>query len=163
MSRSLFLCLMTLLACGCKAEDPRRHFEKEGGFSFVPPEGWEMKSGDSLKYKLATGPVSQGVPVNLQVVDRPFPGTVDDFVRSIVRPLSMTLPDANIVKRETFQAYKDLHGIKMVIEVGEVRQSCYFFGKGPNKFMVTGTSPTREAARFEPIFDATLKTFRFDP
>ena len=166
MNRSLLALLLwlpALLVCGCKGENPRRHYEKEGGFSFVPPEGWQMQSVPATKYQMAAGPVALGVPVNLLVVEKEFPGTVDDLVRTVLRTLP---PEFQVRKRETFKGDGDLQGIKLIVEIGaepaRLRNSMYIIGKGSTKYLVTGTAPAADAATFEALFDASLKTFRFE-
>jgi hypothetical protein len=43
-----------------------------------------------------------------------------------------------------------------------LRQTYYFFGKGARKFVVTCSALAGSGERLDPVFEASMKTFRFD-
>jgi len=50
-----------------KPRKSQRHVETAGGFSFIPPDGWEMRSVPGRKFKAAIGPPTGGFSPNIVV------------------------------------------------------------------------------------------------
>src|SRR6266446_6964448 len=70
-----------------KERKAERHVEAEGGFSFIPPAGWEIRSLPGLKYKVLVGPTTVGFTANLNVKDEQYPGSLEDYVKASTESL----------------------------------------------------------------------------
>jgi len=172
MSRCLFLLLMAMLVCGCKGEDPRRHFEKEGGFSYVPPEGWALQAptgkiadDKGRQFHSAVEPRPAGSAAVLAVFeDRAVPGTVSDYVRQQRSMLERSY-GWRVLKEDVFTAESGLQGMRLTVQdpASGIRQTFYFFPKGQAKIVVNCVAPAGRHEELAAVFEAALKTMRFDP
>jgi hypothetical protein len=149
-----------------KDDESRRHLEKAGGFSFIPPSTWKVRDLPGLKYKIAVGPVQHGFPPNLTVQDESFKGTLDAFVESSIAVLMRGLKKVQIVKQENFKTTSGLQGVRLIVEDEQkgklLRQTFYVFGTAETKYVVTFTTLAKGGERLDPIFERAMKTFRFE-
>lgn len=147
-------------------ESPDRHYEPAGGFSYVPPAGWEMVKAPSLDYKVAVGPEADGFTTNLTVVDEPFDGSLDEYVSSAVDGLNQYFESFEVLSQDEFNVEAGLTGVRIVaenVQSGSVlRQRFYLFDAGKTKFVVTCTRLAGAAAELDAACDASVKTFRFE-
>jgi hypothetical protein len=167
------LVLLTSLATGCGGpapsagpEDPRRHTEVAGGFSFVPPDGWNIRPVPGLKFRAAVGPAAAGFAPNINVVDESFRGPLDTYVQGNLASMRQAFQQFRLLRREEFEAAGGLPGARVVSE-NEVngralRQTYYFFARGDTKFVITCTALAEGGDKLDPVFEASLRTFRFD-
>jgi hypothetical protein len=148
------------------AGDPRRHVEPAGGFSFVPPEGWEVRPIPGLKFKAAFGPTSAGFTPNINVVDESFDGPLDAYVQGNIGAARRAFKQFRLLSQDEFNTSGDLRGARAVGENelnGMVlRQTYYFFAKGDTKFVVTCSAQADGGDKLDRVFEASMKTFRFD-
>jgi len=160
----LFL-ILSYAGCG-KADDPNRHYEKEGGFSYIPPEGWEIAEYPGLKYRIYRGEVENQFAPNINVVDEQYDGYLEYYVDANIEAMRDFVEGFNLVEREQFVTNDGARSIKLTVE-GEhyqrlLRQYFYFFDGDEKKFIVTCSTLANSAKDFEPLFDASVKTFRID-
>ena len=71
-----------------------------------------------LKYKWAVGPAAQGFAPNINVVDEPFAGTLDDYVAGNIKTLSALVKYYRQIDKGPFATTKGLEGVKLVTEKG---------------------------------------------
>jgi hypothetical protein len=145
----------------------QRHVEPQGGFSFVPPEGWEIRSFPGAKYKMAFGPQLGGKTPNIVVADEFFPGSLDDFVKASIESTVQVKPNIKVVKREDFTTAEGLEGRRVFFEdrgIGPApyRYIVYLFGRGQTKFAICCTSVGESADQLDAVFEGCVKTFRFE-
>lgn len=147
-----------------QAEDPRRHHE--AAFSYVPPEGWAVRAFPGLKYKAAVGPAAAGFAPNMNIVDEPFAGPLDAYAEVSQASVQRLFKDCRVLKKDDFKATDGLRGVRIVIEAEQrgrrLRQTFYVFGNGTTKFVVTCSALAEGGDRLDPVFEASMKTFRFD-
>ena len=124
-----------------------------------------MRSLPGLKYKAAVGPAAQGFAPNINVVDEPFAGTLDDYVAGNIKTLSALVKDYRQIDKAPFVTTKGLEGVKLVTENRQkgaaLRQTFYFFANGGTKFVVTGSCLAPDGEKLDKVFDTSLRTFRF--
>jgi hypothetical protein len=163
--------LLALLVAGSVArgwadqpDEKKRHTETGGGFSFIPPDGWTVKEFPGLKFKIAVGPAAAEFAPNINVVDEADDGKLDDYVKRNVAALQKVFKKGRLVKQEQFKTAAGLESARVIFEHEQqgklLRQTFYFFDKGKTKFVVTCTALAEGGEKLDPVFEASLKTFR---
>jgi hypothetical protein len=174
----IVLILVAATAVGCRAksapggtsaqqvDDTRRHQEPAGGFSFVPPKDWQVRDFPGLKYKVVAGPPAAGFASNINIIDESAKSSLDDYVKDSIVTLQKVLKKCRILSQEAFKTSAGLKGARVVAEGEEgdrlLRFNGYFFAQGDMKFVVTCTALADGGAELDPVFEACLKTFRFE-
>lgn len=147
-------------------ESADRHYEPEGGFSYIPPAGWKLVDASALVYKVAVGPETDGFATNLTVVDEPFDGSLDEYVSSAMDGLSQYFDSFQVLSQEEFKPEESAPGVRIVaenVQVGRVlRQRFYLFDGGAKKLVVTCTRLADAAEELDAACEGSLKTFRFE-
>lgn len=146
--------------------EEKRHIDKDGGFSFVPPEGWAVREFPGLKYKLVFAPAENQFAANINVVDEAYTGTVTDYIKATQDVLPKAIKKFRLIKREEFQTTAGIKTERMIIE-GEqqdrlLRQTFYLFPTSKKMFVVTCTTLSAGGEKLDPTFEACMKTFRFE-
>jgi hypothetical protein len=140
--------------------------EPEGGFSYVPPDGWIVHPFPGLKYRIVAGPIEGGFAPNINVVDQLFAGSLEEYVGANLDALQQFLAEFRIVKQEDFQTTDGLQGVRVITYANHngrtLRQTYYLFGNGNTKYVVTCTSRSEGGEELDPIFEASMKTFRVE-
>jgi hypothetical protein len=174
MKRSLaaawFLILVPTLLCAGAArgddEEARRHTEKAGGFSFSPPANWTVREFPGLKYKVVVGPVRASFASNINVVDEPFKGTLDDYVKANIGAMRMRFKKFKLEDQGDFKTTSGLRGARLVTESEQggrlLRQTFYIFGTADTKYVVTCSTLAEGGKTLDPLFERSMKTFRFE-
>ncbi len=149
-----------------RADERRRHTEATGGFSFIPPEGWEIRDFPGKKFKIVVGPVAAGFAPNINIVDESFDGSLEDYVKANLNALPKAFKKYRLLKQDSFVTAAGLKGARVIVEDEQsnrlLSQTFYFFGKKKTKFIVTCSALAEQADEFAPVFEASMKTFRFD-
>jgi len=149
-----------------KPRKSERHVEPEGGFSFIPPDGWEMRSVPGRKFKAAIGPPTAGFTPNIVVSDELWPGSLDDYIKAGIEVMLQKQPNVKVVKKGDFTTSEGLRGVRITLDnFGKDttrRQTMYTFARGETKFIVTFTTVAEGSEAFDPVFENTIMTFRID-
>jgi hypothetical protein len=147
-----------------KPKKSERHVEPEGGFSFIPPDGWEMRSIPQSKFKAAIGPPAGGFTPNILVFKELWPGSLDDYINAATE--SWVQKKANLVKREDFATAEGLEGRRLILENrgDDVlrRQRMYIFAKGETKYVINCTTVAEGADKLDAVFEGCIQTFRLE-
>src|SRR5437870_2673979 len=101
--RTLATVLTLTVLAGCGGKPPRGHYEKTGGFSYDPPEGWQVVQFPGLKYSISRGPTESEFASNINVVDETFSGSLAEYVDLNVENMKKMFTDFTVLKREDFQ------------------------------------------------------------
>lgn len=165
-------CLTSMTVCrgdqdpAVQGENGRRHAESQGRFSFIAPAGWKIEAFPGLKYKIAVGPPVAGFAPNINVVDESFTGSLDSYDEATLAGLGRMFTKFRLLKHDRFTTTEGLQGTRMVVEDEQggrmLRQSFYCFSQGETMFVVTCTAPAESGDELAPVFEAVMKTFRFD-
>jgi hypothetical protein len=162
---SLFSPTASALSSGPKGASGKRHVEPEGAFSFIPPDGWEMRSIPQSKFKAAIGPPAGGFTPNIFVLDELWPGSLDDYIKAAIESWGQKKPNIKVVKREDFATAEGLEGRRLILENrgdNALRQRMYIFAKGETKYVVMCTTVAEGADKLDGVFEDCILTFRFD-
>ena len=165
-------CLTSMMVCrgdqdpAVQGEDSRRHAESEGRFSFIAPAGWRIGAFPGLKYKIAVGPPVADFAPNINIVDESFTGSLDSYDEASLAALRRVSTKFRLLKHDHFTTTEGLQGTRMIVEDEQggrmLRRLFYCFSRGETKFVVTCTAPAESGDELTPIFEAIMKTFRFD-
>ena len=148
------------------AAEPRRHEEKAGGFSFIPPDGWTMRELPGMKYKLAVGPIEGNFAANINTVDENFEGSLKDYVKNNIETIRHLFKDFKLIKQDDFKTESGIPGTRVVIEdkQGDInlRQTFFFLAKGSKKFVVTCSVKIEGGDKLDQAFEKCLMTWKFE-
>lgn len=145
-----------------------RLVEDQGGFSYVPPEGWMAYQLPGRKCRIVSAPIKDGDAPNIFASDELFIGSLEEYMRVNITTVRMTMQMAEfrILKQEAFRTTDGLPGIRVITEVKQGgrshRQTHYYFGKGVKKYVVVCTTRSERGEELDPIFEASMKTFRLE-
>lgn len=144
-----------------------RHHEAQGGFSYEVPEAWQVRDYPGLKYQiLFTQPVDNFAP-NVNFVDEVYPGDLDSYVEANLPTLEKMLNGFELVSRgsgKTRQGreYRSLQ-YKQQSQSGELIQLSYFMKlEKDRKLVVTCTTRSKDASRFEKVFSGIVSSIRME-
>jgi hypothetical protein len=176
VSPAIGLTLLIGLPVGCArkgtpegADSPaaaQRHFEVTGGFSFVPPEGWEILDTPDQKYKAVRGPSGNGFAPNIDVSDISFNGALEDTVRRSMTIFEKQMKSCRILKQEVFKTTGGLQGVRVIVEDEPrgrlLRQTFFFFPKESTAILITCSALAENGDKLDAVFADSMKTFRFE-
>jgi len=157
--------LFTLVCVGCGGKPARQHYEKAGGFSYNPPDGWEIIEFPGIKYRISRGPMRNGFAPNINVVDETFSGTLSAYVEANLEnmPKFFTI-NFKVHKRGEIKTEDGEDAIFLAIENEQqrrmLRQTFYFLMSGNRKYVVTCTALAEGGEALDSVFEKSVKTFR---
>ena len=148
------------------ATDESRHVEKDGGFSFVAPEGWTVREFPGQKYQIVFGPVENQFASNINVVEEAYTGTVDNYLKATKELLPKAIKKYRLIKQEPFKTTEGIKTQRLIIE-GEqqghlLRQAFYLFPSPTKMFVVTCSTVSAGGEKLDVTFESSMKTFRFE-
>lgn len=144
----------------------RRHVEPLGGFSYVPPLGWQLRDMPGFKYKAAFAPAIGNSASNLIFLDEANPASLETYVALNLATMKQLLPGLTIVSQEWFETSAGQWAIKVVVRSTQyqqkLQQTLYFFNGGTKKVIATYTRLANQGAELDPKSDASMQSFRFE-
>ena len=164
MKRVVLLSLVCL-AVGCGSDEAPRHQETEGGYSIVPPEGWQVREMPGLKYKILVGPPADDFAPNINIVDERFDGDLDDYMLENFASLKLKFAGFEQVGGNDVRLDDGRRAVKMVIrhtQFGTPLEQTFYFvaGSGDTKYVLTCSKRADDAREWDGIFEASVRTFR---
>lgn len=155
---NFFLLLSLALASGTELGEPG------GGFAFTVPDGWQVREFPGLKYKIAHTAPTNGFAPNLNVLDEQFPGSIEDYAAANLKTLARVFAEFRNLGQSPFVTNAGLKGVRLVTQARQqkflLRQIYYFLpGKGDKKYVVTFSALLEDGAKYDPVVDASVKTF----
>src|ERR1700722_10450865 len=107
-------------------EEARRHFEKAGGFSFVPPDTWEARADPGEKFKVLVPPGLMrlsGARIVVKEVPLEIGGiTPEGSLKVLAYQIKLELKgqiNHRIIKEEDFTTRAGLKGVRLIVEYEE--------------------------------------------
>ena len=170
MKKSLFavsltiLMLVSIFCSGCSSNQPRKHYEKSGGFSYDPPDGWQIVEFPGLKYRISHGPAENGFAPNINVVDEIFDGTLEAYVQANQDNMEKIFKNISILTSEKFLTEDGSQAIRLITKNEQqgtiLRQTFYFFGSSKRKYVATCSALADGGESLDSVFAKSMRAFR---
>jgi hypothetical protein len=184
----LSFCVVLTLACGLSPEavttqaptaaprptdtlapatmSPDRHYEASGGFSYIPPAGWELVESSRGEYKVVRGPEADGFAPNITIVDEPFSGSLEEYVSSSLENMGDFFTELQLISQEEFDPDEGPAGVRIVTENVQsgraLHQTYYLFDAGAKKLVITCTRLAGAGEEMDAACEAGVKTLRIE-
>jgi hypothetical protein len=143
-----------------------RHYEPVGGFSYVPPAGWELADSSAIDYQVALGPEEDDFVANITIVDEAFAGTLEEYASASLANMEQFFDAFQVISQGEFKPDEAAPGVRLVtenVQYGrELRQTFYIFDAGAKKLVITCTRLAGGQDALEAVCDQTAKTFRLE-
>jgi hypothetical protein len=156
----------TLLPRATSEASADRHYEPSGGFSYIPPLGWELVESPRIQYKIARERDAAGFAGNLNVIDEEFSGSLDEYVATSLKNMSTFFDGYRQISQEEFQPADGSPSVRVVVENVQqgrlLRQTFYFFGTESQKYVVACTRLAEAGEEFDAVCEQSVKTFRIE-
>lgn len=125
----------SLFSSDSNASETSRHYEKEGGFSYVIPEGWELTDIHGLKYQGLIDSKSTNIFVsNIAIAVDQHSGNLADYVDSAIETTETLLPTTNIIRISKHVNKQGLtyYSVDLINKIQniEIMQVLFFFDLG---------------------------------
>jgi hypothetical protein len=166
------LCLPALImlfaACAPQQQAPEtnRIYEREGGFSYVPPAGWKAQSSKSFKYQIVVGPVSNGFAANMnfQIEETNMP--FKDYVDLSRNNISKLVATAVIKSSNAFEIRSGSSAARIVWEASINQRNAhinsYLVDGKTQKFVITCARAVTQTTSIDLECDQTARSFRIE-
>jgi hypothetical protein len=143
-----------------------RHFEPSGGFSYVPPESWEVTDSLELEYKTLIGPAKDEFAANMTVLDEPFGGTLEEYVPASLDNMSQYFQGFQLLSQDEFEPEESPGGRRLVTENLQygraLRQTFYLFDLGAKKLVIVCTRLSSQAEELDSVCEDVVRTLRLE-
>lgn len=167
MSRVLALAATACLSAAPFVVPPAAHagvVSVPGAFSYTTPSGWIVKPFPGMKYNICYAKPVAGFAPNIVAVDEAVPLPLAAYAKANLTQLQSRYPGFHFLGQSSFTTRTGLHGVKLLAEASpagrKVRQAFYLFaGHGSQKWIVTGSTPASEGAKYDRALDASMKSF----
>lgn len=133
--------------------------------AYSPPAGWKVSALTQSRFKVASGPPSNGFVPNITIAEAAYPGTTEQFLAENLRTMKQQ-DDVRILSQSSFNTKSGLKGIKLVYEMTKDKQTFrntqYIFnpGSGQPLVLVNCATAAADGGRFNSLFDQSISTFR---
>lgn len=159
----LVLCAGLGLASSVAAQGTRL-VEPAGGFSYLPPPGWQPQRMEGARYRFCFFP-SPGLVSTLGFIDADARLSLVRYIQSIVADARTHSPHLRVLSQGPFSTTSGLHGYRAVIEevVLDKKAHFVFLGlplAGSRTLLVFAAWPAAQNAQLAPAIDQSLKTFQ---
>jgi ankyrin repeat protein len=148
------------------ADSGKRHYESEGGFSYLVPPDWEVSEFPGMKYKMLR-PADSNAGANLVIADEKYAGHLSKYVDVTVMVSRSLNPKLRVLSKHPFATRYGEAGFKIVVEnvtpAGvPIRQAMYLFVHEGRAFTIVASTKAEFHDRFDAQYDSILETVSFD-
>ena len=166
MKRSFLLCCIIVLFAQNANSQMLGDLYTEARFSMSMPSGWITRDVNQ-KYLMIIGPEDSGLTPNIGFGDEDYNGPVSDFFDERIGLFPKFYRDFSLLNRSGFTTNGRVTGecITYLCTIGNVRvrQKMYAFSnrRRTSIVIITGTAPVDSGDKYDGVFDASVKTFRW--
>ena len=145
--------------------------DSSGGFSYVPPPGWQIRNYPGIKYKISSAPPMAVFTPTIVVRYDVVPVDLDRYVRGCTAGIMKHLTDPDksyttyhVVSQGAFVTAAGLHGVRLLSDATlfgkSVRQIFYTFpGPSNRKYIATTSWLQADGNKYAAASDEAMKTF----
>ncbi len=128
-----------------------RHYEPDGGFSYIIPDGWEILEIPGLKYLGLTESNPKDVfPSNVVFADEKFDGSLEDYTDAAVTLYKQVMPNMEVLNIDKVDTDSGIRGISVITsnEMNDIQitQVFFMFDLGEKVLVMTYTMNLGEAS-----------------
>lgn len=139
--------------------------EPAGGFSYLPPTGWHIRTFPSLKYKICYTTPANGFAPNINTVDEVAPMAMGPYMQLSVTQMKRAYTNLHVLSQNPFVTASGIHGIRMATDgvVGgkHMHQVFYVFPSANNhKYVMPASSLASDHNKYDAATDKAMKTFK---
>ena len=139
--------------------------EPSGGFSYLPPAGWKIRTFPGLKYKICYTTPAGGFAPNINVVDETAPVSLAEYIRVSMAHMNLAYSQFQLLSQAPFVTSSGLHGVRLVsrgtMNSRSVRQIFYVFpAPSSRKIIVTASWLATDGDKYTRAADGAMKTFK---
>ena len=138
--------------------------EPAGGFSYLPPAGWHIKTLPGLKYKISYAMPANGFAPNINVVDEVSAMPLDKYLQFSMVGMRKAYTSLHVLKQAPFVTASGVHGERLAVDgvVGDkhMHQVFYVFPANNRKIVVTASSLASDGGKYDAATDKSIKTFK---
>lgn len=143
-----------------------RHFEKDGNFSYIPPDGWTLSKIRGFDYMLLLGPANEKFTSNVHFQFEKYPESLEDYVSFSLDRLKNARKILKFLSKIPINTLSGLKGYKVIVSNDmngiPLQQTIYFLDDGNRKFGITYSRLSNEGKEFDSIIDLTIYSFQTD-
>ncbi len=148
-------------------DDDGRYYEVEGGFSYIPPQGWALVQVEGINYLALAETEQKGrVLNNLIFTDEVYSGSLENYFNASLDALQQSWSDYEILQKEELDTLSGEHvyvvSARNIVEGVEMLQTQFFFDRGSKKLVLTYTSNLDEDPENVNAVSAFVDSLRFD-
>jgi len=138
--------------------------ERSAGFSMSMPAGWQTQDFNQ-KYLSIVGPLDGRLTPNIGFADEDYSGPISSYIDAALGLFPIIFSDFTLLNRSSFTTDSGIVGESITYRCTmgsiQVRQKMYVFPdrRGRSVIIVSCTAPSVNGERYDPIFDASVKTF----
>ncbi|MCL2764114.1 MAG: hypothetical protein FWD40_02385 [Treponema sp.] len=135
-------------------------------FSMSMPRGWQTMDFNQ-KYLSIVGPVDGGLTPNIGFADEDYSGAISGYIDAALALFPLIFSDFTLLARSGFTTNSGITGESITYRATmgsiQVRQKMYAFPNrdGTSVLIISCTAPLTNGERYDPIFDASVKTFNW--
>ena len=170
-SRFLRLAAFSALTIGASLSGPAapaaaqgRLSEPAGGFSYLPPAGWRIRTFPGLKYRICYAKPASGFAPNINVADEVSAMPLDKYLQFSMAGMRKVYTSLRVLKQAPFATASGIRGERMVVDgiVADkhLHQIFYVFPASNHKIVLTASSLASDDSRYDAATDASMKTFK---
>ena len=164
LTGSILVFLLLIISCAT-VRTPGRLYEKEAGFSYDPPAGWEITDYPGMKYKVCMAAPENGFAPNMNVLDEICEDSLNDYVDLSLRNMDLIFQDLKIIKRDEYKTEDGLEMVRIIYEYnfqGVLFRLTAFFIAGPEdiKYVITCASLADDGEKYDEVFLSSARSFR---
>lgn len=166
--RYIITLIFSLLCCGCggkKLIPAGRLHQSAGAFSFITPDGWLRTKLAGIDYIIVSAESDSGTSPNI-FVDWVEPKADLARMSSQIQATNKdNYPDYEVIQQSDFKTNSGLKGIK-IVATRKNRDGLplaifhYLIQDAERVIAITCSCSKSTDAKYEPIFDKTLKTLK---
>ena len=169
MKKVLVLILLTLATAGCakKPFPASRLPQPAGHFSFVTPDGWFRSKLPGMEFLVISGPADFGMQPNIFVEGTAPATNLAEAAAGLVGRYKSNYPSYAVSTQVVFATISGMRGTKIVAH-RRTRESlpvslCHYIVLDRGRVIEVTCSCSQPAvSRYEPIFDAAMKSMEAD-
>ncbi|MCC5848105.1 MAG: hypothetical protein JJU29_08425 [Verrucomicrobia bacterium] len=166
---ALVLGIVLLAGCGVhqKTPHPSGRLElPEAGFSYVTPDGWYRTKLMGIDHIIVSGPADYGIEPNL-FVRFVKPASDKSMKEEMLEIYKQNQNEYEVEQEEDFATDAGLQGTKITArhtskDALPLAKFHYVFQDGDRLIGITATCASPRKERYEPIFDAAMKSLQIE-